>query len=193
MLELNKIFSLSLLLLGFFIFGTNTDRVFANPSDSQKPLEEIFPEFGYKTIESALKDFEHHYKQKLKLPLKVPPIRFTHHFGKFSNVEGEMNDHFQVVMINEELPQNHFKIDVRPIQYKIPAEKYDSNVFKLNNGYDASFIDNPEFGFNLLFFERDNWQYMFSIDSDVSDVITPEILVQIANSIDYDCINENTN
>jgi len=190
---LNKTFSLSLLLLGFFIFGTNTDRVNANSSDSQKPLEDIFPEFGYKTIESALKDFEHHYHQKLKLPLRVPPISFTHHFGRFSNVKGEMNDHFQVVMISEELPQNHFKIDVRTIQYKIPAEKYVSKVFKLKNGHDASFIDNPNFGFKMLFFERDNWQYMFSIDSDVSDVITPEILVQIANSIDYDYANENMN
>lgn len=42
-----------------------------------------------------------------------------------------------------------------------------------------------EFGFNLLVFESDNWQYMFSIDADVSHKVTPEILVQIANSIDF--------
>lgn len=190
---MNKIFPLSLLLSSVIIFGTNTGRVYANLNEFQKPLEVILPEFGYKTVQSALKDFEQYYKQELKLPLRVPPISFTHYFGKFSNVDGDMNDHFQVVMISEKLPQNHFKIDVRPIQYKIPSEKYVSKVFKLNNGHDASFIDNPDFGFNMLFFERDNWQYIFSIDSDVSDIITPEILVQIANSIDYDYVNENTN
>ncbi|WP_251401586.1 hypothetical protein [Ureibacillus chungkukjangi] len=40
-------------------------------------------------------------------------------------------------------------------------------------------------GFNHLVFERGSWQYMLSVDKGVSDKVTPEILVQIANSIDY--------
>lgn len=40
-------------------------------------------------------------------------------------------------------------------------------------------------GFNVLVFERDNWQYMLSVDRRVSDTVTPEVLVEIANSIDY--------
>lgn len=46
-------------------------------------------------------------------------------------------------------------------------------------------MEKPILGFNLLVFERDNWQYVFSIDKKVSDRVTPEILVQIANSIDF--------
>ena len=88
-------------------------------------------------------------------------------------------------MISEQSPQNHFKIDVRPIQHKITFEKYISNVLKLENGNDATYIENPRMGFNLLVFERDDWLYVFSIDRDVSDKVTPEILVRIANSIDY--------
>lgn len=53
-------------------------------------------------------------------------------------------------MISDQFPQNHFKIDVRPIQHKIPFEKYKSEVFKLENGSDATYIENPKFGFNLL-------------------------------------------
>lgn len=37
----------------------------------------------------------------------------------------------------------------------------------------------------MLVFERDNWQYVFSIDQDVSDKVTSDVLIDIANSIDY--------
>jgi hypothetical protein len=40
-------------------------------------------------------------------------------------------------------------------------------------------------GFNVLVFKRDNWQYMLSIDQRVSDKLTPDTLVLIANSIVY--------
>jgi predicted Zn-dependent peptidase len=39
-------------------------------------------------------------------------------------------------------------------------------------------------GFNLLVFETEQWQYVFSINKDVSEV-TPETLVQFANAIDF--------
>lgn len=183
-MELIKSIHLTLL-LSVFLSGTNNEILYANLSDSPQPLEEFLPEIGYKTIESALKDFEQHFKQELKLPLRVPPIKFTHHFGRFNNLDGDMNDYFEVKMISDQSPQNHFKIDVRPIQHKITFEKYILNVFKLKNGKDATYIENPKIGFNLLVFERDNWQYVLGIDTDVSDKVTPEILVQIANSIDF--------
>lgn len=182
---LTKCIHLTAILLSVLLSGINNETVYANSSDSPQPLEEFLPEIGYKTVESALKEFEQHFKQELKLPLRVPPISFTHHFGRFSNMDGDMNDHFEVTLISDQSPQNHFKIDVRPNQHKLTFEKYVSNVFKLENGNDASYIENPSIGFNLLVFERDDWQYVFSIDRDVSDKVTPEILIQIANSIDY--------
>ncbi|MCM3390151.1 hypothetical protein M3649_18815 [Ureibacillus chungkukjangi] len=182
---MNKIFLLSLLLFAIFIFGINKEATHANTSDSPQPFEEAFPEIGYKTVEAALKDFEQHYKQELKLPLRVPPISFTHQFGRFSNLYGEMNVRFEVTMISDQAPQNHYTIDIRPVQHKIPFDKYTSQVFKLKSGNDALFINNPKFGFNMLVFEREQWQYILSIDEDVSDKVTADMLVQIANSIGY--------
>jgi len=37
---------------------------------------------------------------------------------------------------------------------------------------------------NFLVFEKDNLQYMLGIDKEVSNKVTPEILVKIANSTD---------
>ena len=183
-MKLDKSKPLLLVLFSILICGLYYGTVNAKPNDTPPSFEEKFTEVGYKSVADALDDFEHHFNRELKLPTRVPPISFTHYFGRFSNLDGEINDTLEVKFISDQLPDNHFKMDVRPIQHKITFEKYKSKVFKLKNGTDATYIDDLKVGFNLLVFERDNWQYMFSIDADVSDKVTPEILVQIANSID---------
>lgn len=172
---------LTLLFISALLYGTMNETVKAISNDRPQPLEEFLPQIGYKTIEAAIKEFEQHFNQDLKLPLRIPPISFTHQFGRFNS-----NNHLEVMMLSEEFPQNHYKIDVRPIEKKIKFDKYMSKIYKLKNGVDALFIDSPKIGFNLLVIERDDWQYVFSIDKDVADKVTPEILLQIANTIDYE-------
>ncbi len=46
-------------------------------------------------------------------------------------------------------------------------------------------------GFCALVSERDNWKYILGIDKRVSDKVTPEVLVEIANSIDYSSEKKN--
>ncbi|QOV11814.1 hypothetical protein [Viridibacillus arvi] len=158
--------------------------VFAIANDKPSPYEKIYPEIGYKTVVAASNDFEQHYKEKLELPLKVPPIIFTHNFGRFNDLEGDNNDSFELVYINDQASENHYKINIRPIKSKIPKrKKYVLNTFELKNGNEATLMRIS--GFNVLVFERGNWQYMLSIDKRVSDKVTPETLVEIANSIDY--------
>jgi len=152
--------------------------------DKPSPYEEIYPEIGYKSVEEAVSDYEQHFNQKLKLPLRVPPISFTHHFGRFSDLKYEGNDALEVTFINDQLSENHYKIDIRPLKYKLPLkEKYVVKTYNLKNGIVATYITIS--GFNVLVFERDNLQYMLSIDKRVSNKVTPEALVDIANSIDY--------
>lgn len=135
-------------------------------------------------MEDALDDFEQHFKQKPKLPLRVPPISFTHQFGRFSDLDGDNNDSFEVKFINDQLSENHYKIDIRPIKSNFPIrEKYVIKTFELKNGIVATYMTIS--GFYVLVFERDDWQYMLSIDKRVSDKVTPETLLDIANSIDY--------
>lgn len=175
-------FSLLIVLLIFGVINTTAE---ANTSDVPPPFEEAFPEVGYKSVEEALKEFEQHFGKELKLPLRVPSIAFTHKFGRFSDSEGEMNDAFEMKLISDQSPRNHFKIDVRPLEHKIPFDKYVTKVYMLDNGQQASFVEYSRVGFNMLVFERDGWQYVFSIDQQVADQVTAEVLVQIANSIDY--------
>lgn len=97
--------SLLLILLCLLFFLS----IYATANDKSSPYEEIYPEIGYKTVDDALEDFEQHFKQKLKLPLRVPPISFTHHFGRFSDLDG-VNNSFELKLINDQLSENHYKI-----------------------------------------------------------------------------------
>lgn len=155
-----------------------------NVTVEPSPYEEIYPEIGYKTVEEALNDLEQHFKKKLDLPLRVPPIAFTHYFGRFNDLEGDNNDSFEVTFIHDKLAQNHYKINARPTKYKITINEKDVlKPYALKNGEHAMYMTIS--GFNVLVFEKDDWQYMLSIDKSVSDKVTPEYLVEIANSIDY--------
>jgi len=177
---MDRIFSLCLSFC-YLLFSQPSD---AYINDSLSPYEEIYPEIGYKTVEAAASDFERHYHQGLKLPLRVPSISFTHHFGRFNDLDGDMNDFFEATFINHQLPEHHYKITVRPIEFKYPSKKENIvKTYKLKNGTTSNYMEIS--GFNVLAFERENWQYMLWIDKRVSNKVTPEVLVDIANSIDY--------
>lgn len=177
---MDRIFSLCLSSC-YLLFSQPSD---AYINDSLSPYEEIYPEIGYKTVEAAASDFEQHFHQGLKLPLRVPSISFTHHFGRFNDLDGDMNDFFEVTFINHQLPEHHYKITVRPVQFKYPSEKENIvKTFELKNGTTSNYMEIS--GFNVLVFEREDWQYMLWIDKRVSNKVTPEVLVDIANSIDY--------
>lgn len=174
--------TISLFLISFCLLFFLT--IYATANDKPSSYEETYPEIGYQTVEGALDDFEQHFKQELRLPLRVPPVSFTHHFGRFNDLDGDINDSFEVIFINEKSSENHYIINVRPIKNKIPIkEKYVIKTLELKNGILATYMTIS--GFNVLVFERDDWQYMLNIDNRVSNKVTPETLLDIANSIDY--------
>ena len=174
-----------LLLISFcYLMGMNITSVSANPTNSSQSIEKLHKQNGYKTVEEAVLEFEKHFNKELTLPFKVPPIPFTHYFGRFNDLEGEINDSLDVEFINEQLPENHYKIDIRPVKTKISINENDvSKRLKLQYGTDAMFVNVP--GFDVLVFSIDNWQYMLSVDKRNTEKVSHEVLVEIANSIDY--------
>lgn len=182
---MDRIFSLCLSSC-YLLFSQPSD---AYIKDSPSSYEEVYPEIGYKTVEGAAYDFERHFHQGLKLPLRVPPISFTHHFGRFNDLDGDMNDFFEVTFVNNQLPEHHYKITVRPIQYKFPVKKESVvKTFVLKKGTTSIYMEVS--GFHVLAFEREDWQYMLWIDKRVSNKVTPEVLVDIANSIDFTTLED---
>lgn len=147
-------------------------------------FEKNYFDGGYKEVNKALRESEEYYNRPIALPTEVPPIPFTHIFGRFSKGYGEANVQFEVTYLNEDLGQNHFDIRIAPVEYKVEF-KGDriKKTFKLKDGQDAIFSE--IFGFHLLVFEKEGWQYILSLDKRVSEQVLPEKLVDIANSIQY--------
>lgn len=163
------------------IFTTNTP-VLANGPGNQSG-EYIYREIGYTTVEEAVREVENHFKQELKLPLRIPPIEFTHILGRFNDLDGEENDFFEMKYINEKTPDNHYKINIRPNQQKFKYNQEEvTKTIKLKDGNEAVYLDHS--GFHVLVFEKECWQYTLSINKKVSELMLPGTLVQIANSID---------
>ncbi|MDQ0232694.1 hypothetical protein [Metabacillus malikii] len=172
-----------LIVLSFcYLLGLNSTAVNANPKNSPPPIENLHIQNGYKTVEEAVLEFEKHFNRDLTLPFKIPPIPFTHYFGRFNDLEGVINDSLDIEFINEQLPENHYKIDIRPYKTKISIHEKDVlKRMKLQNGNDAMFVHVP--GFDVLVFSIDDCQYMLSVDKRNTEKVSQNALVEIANSM----------
>jgi len=111
-------------------------------------------EIGYKEVYNALQESKAHLKRDIALPTQLPPIPFTHHFGRFNNLDGDINDGFEIKYINKDSVQNHYSIRVKPVEYRLEfREDYIKQSFKLNNGPEAIFSTKP-LGMNFLFIRK---------------------------------------
>lgn len=167
------------------LFSSTIESVYAYPKNTPPSIEETFEQAGYKSVDEAVKEFENHFKRNVKLPKVNPSIPFTHQFGRFyEDKEYDVNDYLSISFVNEKLSENHYKIDIRPIENKLTFEdKGNQQVYTLQNGQKSIYMtDNKIFCF--LIFETDDWQYMLGIDKKISNKVTPEVLVRIANSIE---------
>ncbi|MGJ3197692.1 hypothetical protein [Peribacillus frigoritolerans] len=118
------------------------------------------------------------------MPIQLLPVPFTHNYGRFNNPEGKLNDGFEAEYFNKALSENHYMIRVRPVENRIKFKKgFIDQTFKLNDENTAIYSTKASSVINLLIFEKDRWQYMLSVDKRISNKVTSEILVEIANSI----------
>jgi len=145
-------------------------------------LEKFLMEIGYKEVNIALRESNDYFKRDIALPTQLPPVTFTHNFGRFNHSFGKENDQFEITYINENVGQNHYQIRVKPVQYKleISDETIDQTI-KLNDGNSA--IYSTKLPLDVLVFEKDEWQYTLLVDKRISNTVTKEVLVDIANSI----------
>jgi hypothetical protein len=183
MKKISVIFLLLLLSLSTVLFITWERPTKANPNDKPPSLEEGYAQVGYISVEEAVKEFENHFKQDVKLPKIKPFIPFTHQFGRFyEDKENNINDLLEIKFVNEKTDENNYKIDIRPLDNKIIIKDRDNQkAYTLKNGQKAIYFEHQLF--NFFVFENGNWQYMLGMDKRISKV-TPDKLVEIANSIE---------
>ncbi|MFJ8099808.1 carbon monoxide dehydrogenase [Lysinibacillus sp. NPDC096212] len=167
-----------------FLFSTN-EWVTANFENPPPSFEEKFAEGGYKSVEESVKEFENHCKCAVKLPQIMPPISFTHQFGKFyEDKKYNMNDALSLMFVNKEIKENIYKIEIRSIENKINFKdklNFKGKEYTLQGDTKAIYFEDQLF--NFFVFEKNNSQYLLGIYKEVTNTDTPHIFVKIANSI----------
>lgn len=173
----------------FFMLMTIAFLCFFTSENSQakkepEPFEGNYLRIGYSDITKALQKSEEHFEQTVALPTQIPPVPFTHIFGRLNDSVGNENDELEIKFLHKDLSQNHYSIRIKPIEYRLEIkEKHISRKNKLKDGNVAIF-SNMITGFDLLIFEKYGFQYILSVDDKISINITEELLLNIANSIE---------
>jgi hypothetical protein len=155
-------------------------KVNATEKDERQPFEKGLFDIGYKAVEEALYECENFFTKKIALPYKIPPVQFTHYFGRCNKDYG-INNTFEVLFLNENMPINHYSLTLRPKKHaiKLNPERINKTI-KLDNGI-AIYVTHGNS--NNLIFEKEDWQYFLGIDKRISKQVPLEELVEIANSI----------
>lgn len=117
------------------------------------------------------------------MPSSFPDVSFTHVFGRLNNLYGKENDELEFAFLNQAKAENHFKILIKPIQYKLSfEEKHIKQKVKLNDGSEAIYSKSFT-GFDTITFDKNGFQYILSMDEDSSIKNAVNLLIEIANSV----------
>jgi hypothetical protein len=156
------------------------------PVLEREPFEKMYYQYGYKSVDVELKECEKLFKKYINLPVKMPPVAFTHQFARCNHLH-ENNYHFEIKYLNQNQSSNHYMIRINPLKQKLKGVPFKNDVirtYKLKNGSEAIYGTTPTTkGFNILVFEKESWQYVLSVDKRIGEIVTPEVLIEIADSI----------
>ncbi|MGJ7922562.1 hypothetical protein [Neobacillus sp. LXY-4] len=162
-------------------FGfTSLGSVNANGQDERHQFEKGLFELGYKTVEEAVNQCEKVFTEKIVLPYKIPPVQFTHYFGR-CNKDFGINNTFEIIFLNKNTPENHYTLTLRPKKHAIKFKpEHIDKIVKLDNGKELFVVKRAA---NIFVFEGEDWQYFLGIDKRISKSVPLDVLVDIANSI----------
>lgn len=181
---------LFLFLISFFFVSATPIHAYWSPLHEPEPFEKGFIENGYQSIDDAVCQCENHFNRKIDLPVVLLPVAFTHAFAQCSiNKTNPFNDQLDIDYLTDSriLKQNnHFKINIR--LYKEGDTDHIRKIdvirkYTLETGITAVYGTMFSGRVKALVFEKNGWQYLFGIDKGMEDRITPDMLVQVANSI----------
>ncbi len=175
--------SLQSFLLSFtLIMGITTGL-----AQAQKPFEKSWYDLGYTSIEKALTACERLFQRDIVLPTRVPPMVFTHQFGRcyHDTDENGANNEFSAEYVHEKRSGVRYSITVRPAKFGMKLiQKRIKHVYTLQNQAKAILYrirdDVPLY---ILILEKDGWQYRLMLDDGGLNQASSDILLGIANTI----------
>ncbi|MFB5284469.1 hypothetical protein [Peribacillus sp. Hz7] len=142
--------------------------------ETQKAMFDL----GYQSVYDAIKKSNIYFKNEIALPVQIPPLPFTHVLGRFNQNKDPKNSSLEIEYLNQNA--SPYRITIFPKKSELQWN-YTTQTFILKDGSAAHYFTTK--WRNYFYFEQNKWKYLISVHPNVSNVVTPELLVEIANSI----------
>lgn len=155
--------------------------VSAKSVDTQK----IMYDLGYTSVYDAVEESNLYFGQKISLPDRIPPVPFTHVFGRLNKSEVKGEGSLEIEYLYEDY--SPYRITVLKNQDKdLFSTLESSKMYTLSNGSKAFYENSPVSGSphrHYFYFKNRGLYYVISIHPNVAKQITTDVLVEIANSV----------
>lgn len=175
----------SILIAGVLSLGISSgnDQGIKKPQDSYDQ-QGIF-ESGGELVEDAVRACEKRFGTAVHLPPQLPPVAFTHQYGRCYDMEGGLDEHLEIHYLNRYKPDNDYKIELYPLDNKQQLKHLSFQESELKDHTTINFFKGPINTLQLLVFEKGNWQYLLTAENGASSEIGKQELTEIAKSLSH--------
>ncbi|MGG4345307.1 DUF3889 domain-containing protein [Paenibacillus lautus] len=173
----------SILLAGVLSLGISpgNDQEIKKLQDSY--AQQAIFESGGALVEEAMRACENHFGTSVFLPPQLPPVAFTHQYGRCYDMEGGLDEHLEIHYENRYKPEHSYKIELYPLENKQQLKHLSFEESELSDHTTAKFYEGPINTLQLFVFEKGNWQYLLTAANRASSEIRQQELTEIAESL----------
>ena len=144
----------SILLAGALLLGISPDHDQGiNKLPDSNDQQGIF-ESGGELVEEAVRACEKHFGTAVYLPPKLPPVAFTHQYGRCYDMEGGLDEHLEIHYLNRYKLDNDYRIELYPLENKQQLKHLSFQESVLTDHTTARFYKGPTNTLQLFVFEK---------------------------------------
>lgn len=176
---LKSIFLTGILLLGIGP-GDHRQGIQETPIDD---YQQAILESGAELVEEAVRTCEEFFGKRIPLPPQLPPVPFTHQYGRCYDEQGGLDEHLEIHYKHQFKPEHEYEIELYPRENRQRLDHLAFAEIELADHTVAMFYKGPINSIQLLVFEKGDWQYVLTAANRASSAIGQQALTEIAQSL----------
>ncbi|MFG1732579.1 hypothetical protein PAEVO_15310 [Paenibacillus sp. GM2FR] len=173
----------SILLAGVLSLGISPGDDQGIKESSKNQFQQAIFESRGELVEEAVRTCEKHFGTAIFLPPQLPPVAFTHQYGRCYDMKGGLDEHLEVHYQNRYKPEHDYKIELYPLENKQQLNHLSFQESELADHTTAKFYKGPINTLQLFVLEKGNWQYLLTAANRTSSKIRQQELTEIAESL----------
>jgi len=139
-------------------------------------------ESGAHSIVDAVSACQEHFGAgRIPLPIELPPVEFTHQFGRCMDI-GSVEPHLDIQYVHSLKPENEYHLEVYPAGHGPKLAYLSFREVPIDEDTNGRYYQGPVRSLQLLTYTKGNWQYLLSSSYRPESKIEEKHLTSIARS-----------